>query len=212
MELDDQNTNAVHTQQLDVAQLRVVQTSGRRFFVDLKNHEKQAKAVEYEALLNRISRHHVNVLKYVSMRVNCDDQFQLLLEYADGGELFDRSPTSEQIQRKPYSSFLSSLMVLEYIHSNGIVYRDIKPENLLLTKHDVLKISDFCMATIFRKKRRMRSHLFLAFVLPMDFMSRLRFCSRSKSDGIEFKSPVHKQMESVIYKESYGKARISVLI
>lgn len=33
---------------------------------------------------------HENVIRYVSMRVNMDEVFQIFLEYAGGGELFDQ--------------------------------------------------------------------------------------------------------------------------
>lgn len=35
---------------------------------------------------------------------------------------------------------------LEYLHSLSIVYRDLKPENLLLDKEGHLKITDFGFA------------------------------------------------------------------
>jgi serine/threonine-protein kinase Chk1 len=34
--------------------------------------------------------------------------------------------------------------------------RDIKPENLLLDEHDILKMSDFGMATVFRHQGKER--------------------------------------------------------
>ena len=35
---------------------------------------------------------------------------------------------------------------MEYLHANNIVYRDLKPENLLLDRHGHLKITDFGFA------------------------------------------------------------------
>jgi serine/threonine protein kinase len=35
---------------------------------------------------------------------------------------------------------------LEYLHSHQIIYRDLKPENLLLDRHGHLKITDFGFA------------------------------------------------------------------
>jgi len=32
---------------------------------------------------------------------------------------------------------------LKYIHSNGIIHKDIKPENLIFDKQGMLKIADF---------------------------------------------------------------------
>ena len=45
---------------------------------------------------------------------------------------------------------------MEYLHKKGVSHRDIKPENLLLDENDVLKISDFGMATVFRHQGKER--------------------------------------------------------
>lgn len=37
---------------------------------------------------------------------------------------------------------------LEYLHSHGIVHKDIKPSNLLLTLDGALKISDLGVAEV----------------------------------------------------------------
>lgn len=43
------------------------------------------------------------------------------------------------------------------MHAQGVVHRDIKPDNLLLTEDDVLKIVDFGVSEMFEKASDMRT-------------------------------------------------------
>ncbi|KHJ75055.1 kinase domain protein [Oesophagostomum dentatum] len=100
------------------------------------------------------------MIRYIGMRVETEgglNELQIYLEYADGGELFDQiEPDVGMPPVKAQWYFRQLLNGLKHIHSMGVVHRDIKPENLLLTGQDILKISDFGMATVFRHGDRER--------------------------------------------------------
>lgn len=91
----------------------------------------------------------VNLLWY-----HKDDTFlYMLMEYVPGGELFSYLRSQGKFSG-PTSSFYASeiLVALEYLHSHDIVYRDLKPENLLLDREGHLKITDFGFAKVVKDR------------------------------------------------------------
>ncbi|RDW70165.1 calcium protein kinase BcCMK3 [Coleophoma crateriformis] len=51
--------------------------------------------------------------------------------------------------------FRDLILGIEYLHAQGVVHRDIKPDNLLLTEDDVLKVVDFGVSEMFEKASEM---------------------------------------------------------
>lgn len=47
------------------------------------------------------------------------------------------------------------MLTLSTVHAQGVIHRDIKPDNLLLTTDDVLKIVDFGVSEMFEKPESM---------------------------------------------------------
>ncbi|BFZ00976.1 hypothetical protein BsWGS_04015 [Bradybaena similaris] len=79
-----------------------------------------------------------------------DDTFlYMLMEYVPGGELFSYLRNMGRFGSLAGNFYASEIIVaLEYLHAKSIVYRDLKPENLLLDREGHLKITDFGFAKV----------------------------------------------------------------
>lgn len=53
---------------------------------------------------------------------------------------------------------VQTLQGLEYLHSNWILHRDLKPNNLLVNSNGVLKIGDFGLAKLYGSPTRPNTH------------------------------------------------------
>jgi protein kinase X len=78
-----------------------------------------------------------------------DRRIYLLFEYVPGGELFSylrREGRFANDHARFYAAQIS--LAFDYLHSMNIVYRDLKPENLLLNAKGHMKITDFGFAKV----------------------------------------------------------------
>eukprot|EP00003_Mantamonas_plastica_P018723 TRINITY_DN3056_c1_g1_i3.p1 TRINITY_DN3056_c1_g1~~TRINITY_DN3056_c1_g1_i3.p1 ORF type:complete len:236 (+),score=40.06 TRINITY_DN3056_c1_g1_i3:209-916(+) len=71
----------------------------------------------------------------------------MLLDYICGGELFTHLRRAGRFSNDVTRFYASEIVLaMEYLHDQSIIYRDLKPENLLLSKTGHIKITDFGFA------------------------------------------------------------------
>nr|AML78684.1 putative LOV domain-containing protein [Melissa officinalis] len=75
----------------------------------------------------------------------------LITDYCPGGELFlllDRQPT--KVLKEDAVRFYAAevIVALEYLHCQGIIYRDLKPENVLLQDNGHVALTDFDLSCL----------------------------------------------------------------
>lgn len=65
----------------------------------------------------------------------------IVMEYIQGNRLWEA--VQESSEHEIYRYFFQSLQACQYLHNNGIIHCDIKPDNILITEDRAVKISDF---------------------------------------------------------------------
>ena len=111
------------------------------------------KIVHKEGLLEYVNRetklaahlHHPHIIQLVEVIELPEDNLRLyIMELAPNGELFDQivavSRFQEATARRYYQQLISAV---RYCHSKGVVHRDLKAENLLVSRDNMLKVCDF---------------------------------------------------------------------
>lgn len=92
---------------------------------------------------------HPNIVKLIEV---IDDEssrkMYLIIELAQNGSVYDFCPMSEDICKNYFKDLIRGV---EYLHNvKSVVHRDLKPQNLLITKENLLKICDFGAAQSIR--------------------------------------------------------------
>jgi serine/threonine protein kinase len=71
----------------------------------------------------------------------------MVLEYVVGGEFFTHLRNAQRLDNSNARFYAAQVtLIFEYLHSQDFIYRDLKPENLLLDKTGYMKITDFGFA------------------------------------------------------------------
>ncbi|KAF2074596.1 hypothetical protein CYY_004103 [Polysphondylium violaceum] len=76
-----------------------------------------------------------------------EKKLYLLFEYVAGGEVFTHLRRSMKFTNSTAKFYAAEIVLaLEFLHKQNIVYRDLKPENLLIDNEGHIKITDFGFA------------------------------------------------------------------
>lgn len=86
------------------------------------------------------------------------DKIILVMECADGGELYDYINNNQLTEKDARRVFRQIVSAIKYCHQNGIVHRDLKLENILLDHDNNAKIADFGLSNFYSQTELLRTY------------------------------------------------------
>jgi serine/threonine protein kinase len=121
----------------------------------IRKQKRNGKVITDEALETEVNclrklRHPniVNVMETIESSAN----LWIVLEYAEGGELYKRLQGVRHFSERSAANIVKQVLkAVHYMHSYGVVHRDLKLENILLTSRtegSAVKVADFGLAFI----------------------------------------------------------------
>jgi len=108
--------------------------------------QRQENSVLNESTILRMTNS--PFLVRVAATFNESQHLYFLLEAASGGELFTIYQRNSFHGKEAYARFYTAcvLRAFQHLHERNILYRDLKPENLLLDAKGYCKVTDFGLA------------------------------------------------------------------
>ena len=119
----------------------------KRIRVDRIKSKQLMKLLSEGHLMEQLE--HENVVKFLGA-IETENHIHLVLEYVDSGSLHSVIQKYGNLSEKLAARYLRQVLSgLAYLHENGVVHRDLKSHNMLLSSSGVIKLADFGIAHLY---------------------------------------------------------------
>ncbi|MDO5580500.1 MAG: serine/threonine-protein kinase [Planctomycetia bacterium] len=134
-----------------------------------------------EVELNRFIRH-PNIARFIESAHDANVHYSVY-EYVNGGDIRRLITRFERLDHEAAASIISqTAQGLQALHNTGLVHRDIKPGNILITRDGVVKLTDMGLAIPFADAHLLNNGRLMETVHSFD--EKLKAIDEQKSEGI----------------------------
>lgn len=168
LELLEIHNYAANKEKFGLKDFKVISVIGKgaygKVFLVQKHHSEKLYAMKVlkkaTIIVHGASDHHLSersILEAIShpfivklhYAFQTSSRLYLILTYASGGELFSFLHTEKMFNDDQARFYIAELLLgLEHLHELGIIYRDLKPENVMLDKDGHLLLTDFGLSKV----------------------------------------------------------------
>ncbi|NXI56816.1 NEK4 kinase, partial [Chloroceryle aenea] len=130
--------------------------------LNLKNaSNRERKAAEQEAqLLSQLK--HPNIVTYRESWQGDDGLLYIVMGFCEGGDLYHKLKEQKGKllpENQVVEWFVQIAMALQYLHEKHILHRDLKTQNVFLTRTNIIKVGDLGIAKVLENQYDMANTL-----------------------------------------------------
>ncbi|PNS19957.1 hypothetical protein CAC42_7924 [Sphaceloma murrayae] len=119
------------------------------------DHSKEVRTAREAAIVTLVDHPYICGMRDV---VKTKYHWYMLFEYVNGGQMLDYIISHGRLKEKQARKFGRQIAsALDYSHRNNIVHRDLKIENILISKTGDIKIIDFGLSNTFTPKGHLKT-------------------------------------------------------
>eukprot|EP01133_Synstelium_polycarpum_P012976 gene12976-15251_t len=128
----------IQVRKKDTGEIYAMKVLSKKHIVD---HKEVEHTLSERNILQKINHPFLVNLNY---SFQTEDKLYFILDYVNGGELFYHLQREKKFTEERVRYYGAEIVLaLEHLHLSGVIYRDLKPENLLLTNEGHICMTDF---------------------------------------------------------------------
>ncbi|KAF2788996.1 serine/threonine protein kinase-like protein Kin1 [Melanomma pulvis-pyrius CBS 109.77] len=122
---------------------------------DRADRSKEVRTAREAAIVSLLNHPYICGMRDV---VRTNYHWYMLFEYVNGGQMLDYIISHGRLKEKQARKFARQIAsALDYCHRNSIVHRDLKIENILISKTGDIKIIDFGLSNLFSPRNLLKT-------------------------------------------------------
>jgi serine/threonine protein kinase len=127
--------------------------------------------------------HHPHIIPVLDFGLSWENMPFLVIEYASQGTLRDQHPKGSRILLPAVITYATQVAsALQYAHSQRIIHRDVKPENMLVRADGTILLSDFGIVTTAHSTHSLSANQDIIGTIPYMAPEQLEGRPRTESD------------------------------